>query len=252
MLTLLKLIRMTFTYDSFIRLLHLLKKNGYTFSNYRNWIDNEKSVIMRHDIDNDIKKAFELAEIEKKNEVKSTYFILLTSDFYNVFSSNSTNLIKGIMCCGHDIGLHFDEMRYADLKTPADIAERITEEAKTLSLITEKKVDVVSMHRPSKMMLESDLYIPGIINTYGTVFFNQFKYLSDSRRCWREPVEEIVSSRRYDRLHILTHAIWYNDCDMNIHDSVFRFINSGNAQRYESLKSNISDLQSIMNESEIR
>lgn len=247
-----KLIKMLFTYDSYSSLLCLLKRNDYTFSTYRDWIDNGKSVIMRHDIDNDIKKALKLAEIEKKNGVKSTYFVLLTSDFYNAFSSSSADLIKAIMCCGHDVGLHFDEMRYPDLKTPVDIAKKIIEEAGTLSLITERKVDVVSMHRPSKMMLESDLHIPGIINTYGTVFFNQFKYLSDSRRCWREPVEEIVSSGRYDRLHILTHAIWYNDCDMNIHDSVCRFINSGNAQRYEIMKSNITNLQNIMNESEIR
>ena len=49
-----------------------------------------------------------------------------------------------------------------------------------------------------------------MINSYGQTFFHDFKYLSDSRRRWREPVEEIIRSGTYDRLHILTHAFWYH------------------------------------------
>ena len=104
----------------------------------------------------------------------------------------------------------------------------------------------VSMHRPSQATLESDLQIPGMINSYGQTFFHDFKYLSDSRRRWREPVEEIIRSGTYDRLHILTHAFWYHKADESITETVSAFIRSANAERYGQMQENITDLASIV------
>ncbi len=243
---------MRFTYDSYKQMIILLQQNKYTVCDYFNWKDNAKCVILRHDIDNDIQKALELARIEKELNVTSTYFVLVTSDFYNVFSARSERLLREISDCGHDIGLHFDEVRYPEIKTSEDAKERVLQEAKQLSLITGKPVNTVSMHRPSKMMLEADLKIPGMINSYAQVFFKQFKYLSDSRRHWREPVEEIIKSGTYNKLHILTHAIWYNNIEMDIQDSLYAFINAGNMQRYRAEQENITDLESIMSIEEVK
>lgn len=85
-----------------------------------------------------------------------------------------------------------------------------------------------------------------MINSYGQTFFHDFKYLSDSRRRWREPVEEIVASGRYDRLHILTHAFWYHQQEEPIEVTVRRFISSANQERYRQMEENITDLASIM------
>lgn len=243
---------MKFTYESYTSLLHCLRKQGYIISSYHNWEQSSRCVILRHDIDNDIEKALALAKVEQELGVTSTFFVLVSSDFYNIFSAKSENLLKEIAACGHEIGLHFDEVRYPEIVTPEDACEKILQEAKLLSVAVGKQVDTVSMHRPSKMMLEADLQIPGMINSYGQVFFKEFKYLSDSRRRWREPVEEIVAAKTFDRLHILTHAIWYNESEMDIHDSIYAFVNAGNMQRYKSEQENITDLQSIMREDEIR
>lgn len=243
---------MKFTYDAYRDLLQSLNQHGYVVSSYHNWMETSRCAILRHDIDNDIEKALELAKVEKELGVTSTYFVLVSSDFYNVFSSKSEKLLKEILACGHDIGLHFDEVRYPEIKTPEDAKERIAEESKLLSLAIGQKVDTVSMHRPSKMMLEADLEIPGIINSYSQAFFKGFKYLSDSRRRWREPVEDIVTSEAYERLHILTHAIWYNDDEIDIHDSIYRFVNAGNIQRYMTEQENITDLESIMPKGEVK
>lgn len=112
-------------------------------------------------------------------------------------------------------------------------------------------VSTVSMHRPSRAILDADLTIPGMINSYGKTFFHDFKYLSDSRRRWREPVEQIVASEEYERLHILTHAFWYHETEESITDSVGRFIRAGNRERYSQMKDNITDLESILPEAEI-
>ena len=243
---------MDFTYDGYRQLIDLLEKNNYVISDYKNWRKYDQTVILRHDIDNDISKALDLAKLECDLGITSTYFVLVTSDFYNILSAKNENMLKEISKCGHGIGLHFDEVRYTDINTPNDAVDYIVKEAKILSYVIEKQVDVVSMHRPSKMILDADLNIPGIINSYGQTFFKDFKYLSDSRRRWREPIADIVNSKKYDRLHVLTHAIWYNDFEKDLHDSIFDFVNAGNRERYIAEQSNITDLQAIMHENEIK
>ena len=101
------------------------------------------------------------------------------------------------------------------------------------------------------MILDADLTIPGIINSYGSEFFKGFKYISDSRRRWREPVEEIVDSGEFQRLHILTHAFWYEQEEVDIHQSVRTFVNHANEERYRTMSDNITDIGSIMDLNEV-
>lgn len=184
--------------------------------------------------------------------VSSTYFVLLTSDFYNIFSSRSYRTIREIADNGHDIGLHFDETSYSEReRTPDVMRAAIIKEAGILSTAIDMEVKAVSMHRPGKEILEADLEIPGIINSYSKEFFKGFKYLSDSRRRWREPVDEIIQSKEYDRLHILTHAFWYDEEEFDICDRIKAFVNTANRSRYKYVGENLADLQSVMTESEV-
>lgn len=105
---------MNFTYQQYGRMIDLLKSKGYAISSYLNYKDNEKCVILRHDVDNDPEKALELAKYENAVGVKSTFFVLLTSPFYNVFSYETNKIIRKIASLGHDIGLHFDELNYTE------------------------------------------------------------------------------------------------------------------------------------------
>lgn len=182
----------------------------------------------------------------------STFFVLLTSDFYNVFSLKSIRGLDRILDNGSMLGLHFDEMRYPDdTGNPERITDRILKEKAALEQALGIEIRTVSMHRPSKEIIKADLHIPGMINSYGDEFFNGFKYLSDSRRRWREPVEDIIRSRRYDKLHILTHAFWYNGKELDITESVSRFVNNANHDRYLSMADNITDIESIMEEDKV-
>lgn len=244
---------MNFTYGGYCSLLSLIEQSGYEIADYNNWEDTKRCVILRHDVDNDLEKALKLAQVEQSIGVKSTYFVLVTSDFYNIFSKDNSKRISEIINYGHQIGLHFDETAYFIQQGRGydAICEKILYEAKLLEAVTEKPVKVVSMHRPSKEMLIEKLTIPGMINAYGSPYFDEFKYLSDSRRHWREPVEQIVASAQYDRLQILTHAFWYGEKEKDIHDTVKLFINSANKQRYEIYGENFTDLASVMGINEI-
>ncbi len=94
---------------------------------------------------------------------------------------------------GHTIGLHFDEQRYNGCSNDLNVmADYIKKECLILEDVLDTQVSVVSMHRPSKAILEQEISIPGIINSYSKVFFKEFKYLSDSRKSWKEPLLEII------------------------------------------------------------
>lgn len=236
---------MNFTYESYKGMIELLRTHGYEFVGYHDYEKDGKCVILRHDIDNSIEKAVALAEIEKALGVRSTYFVLLTSDFYNVASAKSIAGLKRIADLGHEIGLHFDEMAYPE-ENRNDVPGLIKREADILGQILGMDIRSVSMHRPSKETLAADYKIPGVVNSYGQTFFHEFKYLSDSRRRWCEPVLDIIAQGEAQRLHILTHAIWYNYQEETIAETLNKFITSANHERYLTEKDNITDLDSIL------
>lgn len=156
---------MEFTYTAYGGLLERLYERGYKFANYKNWSEYDRCVILRHDIDYTLDKAVRMAKMETsiiEGEISATYFVLLTSDFYNVFSKRSLEKIKKIVECGHNIGLHFDEARYEKMfHEPDKLCEKILHEVNVLSEETGVDIDTVSMHRPSKVMLDADLKIGG-------------------------------------------------------------------------------------------
>ena len=244
---------MNFTYESYINLVELLKNNKYRFVHYSNYTDAEKPVIMRHDVDESIEKAVQMAELEAELGISTDYFILLTSDLYNAASRASVEGMRRIIYAGHKIGLHFDETAYTDVyAVPDKVSEKIKMETEILSRLLDVEVDTFSFHRPSRKILEAELEIPGLINSYEDTFFHKFKYISDSRRRWRESVTEMICNGQNPRLNILTHAFWYNRKEKTLDESIKSFVYSGNSDRYRSLKENISDLESIMTEEDVK
>ena len=112
------------------------------------------------------------------------------------------------------------------------------------------RIKCVSMHRPSDKTLESNYDLSPVINSYSEAFFKKFKYLSDSRRHWREDVNKIILSNNYDRLHILTHAFWYNEKTENIEKTIRNFVVDGKFYRYDMLEKNIVKLDEILQKKE--
>jgi peptidoglycan/xylan/chitin deacetylase (PgdA/CDA1 family) len=237
---------MEFTYSSYENLLRLFRKNGYYFSSYHSYNAYEKPVILRHDIDFDIGKAVILAELENSLGVCSTYFVLLTSSFYNVLASDSVRLIKRIHSLGHEIGLHFDETQYEITNDRVRFKECVDNEISIMQRALGITIRCLSMHRPSCFVLENDLEFEGLVNSYSKKFFQEFKYISDSRMNWRENIVEIVPSKKYEKLHLLIHPFWYSKNPEGIRNKLLTFITSANRERYLSLKDNFRDLQEFI------
>lgn len=240
---------MQFTYKAYEQLINTLSENAFVIGDYHNYDEYEKCAILRHDIDYDLKKAIPFSEIEKKNNVKSTYFVLLTSDFYNPSSKSSLMVFDELRNNGHEIGLHFDEVRYlSDCSEWSQdyLVEKIQKEAELLGKIIDGQIKTISMHRPSQKTLEANISIPGMVNSYSKEFFQNFKYVSDSRMRWRENINEIVESKEIKLIHILTHPFWYNSKEKEMSEVIDNFIERAKKDRLCILDKNITDLRSIM------
>jgi hypothetical protein len=241
---------MDFTYGAYEELLTLIKQNQYDVCTYENYKRSNRSVILRHDIDFSLEAALRIAEIEHKHNVQSTYFILLSTGFYNPFHRKAYDIIQKIRVMGHEIGLHFDETRYS-IANEKEFARYVEKEASILSAGLNMNIEVVSMHRPSKWVLEKNLKFDNLINSYSKEFISNFKYLSDSRMNWSEDVYRVIQSNMYDRLHILTHPIWYGEQQFNIKDILLGFINNQRYICYENMRDNIRNLDEVLKTEDI-
>ena len=258
---------MDFTYKSYEELIKTLRENNYTMCGYNNH-NYDKCAILRHDVDQSTDKASKLASIECNLGVKSTYFFLLSSDFYNIASKKNYEAIHRIKAMGHEIGLHFDEMKYNTqnldthytydihgtryIRNPhGKIVDLVEKEIRIMSDILGVEILTVSMHRPSNETLVADYRFEKAVNTYSKTFFEEFKYLSDSRFNWRESVMDIVKSNTYKKLHILTHAFWYEERSMSGCEIIKDFVNSANSERYNQMKDNIKNIDEFMTQEEV-
>lgn len=239
-----------FTYNDYKYLINLLKENNYNFYNYRNYEKNKKCVILRHDVDLSLEKALKFAKIENKLQVSSTYYILLSTNFYNIFLKKSKEIINEILNLGHEIGLHFDVRNY-EITTKEELEKYIKYEIEIMEKALSLKIDNVAFHRPLKWCLEGDFEFEGIINSYSNEFFKDFKYISDSRMNWREDGLRIIKSNSYDRLHILTHAFGYSEVNQSFHDVLKDFCINFKYLTYDSLSENMTELEKTLKKIEV-
>ena len=242
---------MKFTFNSYENLLSILQENHYEICSYEDYQISPRCVILRHDVDFSLEAALRFAELEYKNGVRSTYFILLSTSFYNLFERKANDAIKKIKNLGHDIGLHFDEARY-QIDNEAELIHYVEKEVSIMSRGLDMEIKSVSMHRPSRWVLDADVKFDTVINSYSKVFFDDFKYLSDSRMHWREDVLQVVRSNTYERLHILTHPFWYQTEETNMRVILADFIKLQNQKTYENMRENIRDLDDVLPEHKLK
>src|SRR5436190_22148440 len=105
-----------FTHSAYADFLQELRRNGYEFKSFLEaesaLAAKERFVLMRHDIDFDLQKAAEVALIEERLCVRSTFFFMLRTEHYNLLSRDGTALVRRILDQGHHLGLHFDCASY--------------------------------------------------------------------------------------------------------------------------------------------
>jgi hypothetical protein len=171
-----------------------------------------------------LERAHWMARLEAELGIKANYFFMISSDFYNLFEQRSIKFVREIARLGHFVGVHLD----------AGLVQTEKLELKHLEHLLETHISIfknivgltpcsVSYHNPT---VTNALEFRGdklgtLWNAYSLELQREYKYVSDSNGYWRfERLGEVLSSGKYERLHVLTHPEWWTKTAMMPRDRV--------------------------------
>lgn len=201
-----------FSFEDYRKIISIIKDTGLQAS-YKEALGRDKFIIMRHDVEYSVDRAYALSRVERSMDFTSTYFFQWTNNSYNILSRRNTDMIKDMHERGHNIGLHFALNGATDMEF---IRKQIVKEMHILSEMFGFEIDTFSIHRPSKDVLRENIKLPGIINAYQDDFFTfaenvsedtpvAVKYMSDANHIWRYGYPSEANITGYDKVQILTH-----------------------------------------------
>ena len=195
------------TYNSYLELI----KEG---------LEKDVGFFFRHDVDISLKKAVEMAEFESKNGIKSTYYILLSSPYYNALEAENLQRIRTLRELGMGIGLHYDNsIKLQDANQCC--SEIIIQLGILQHHIGELEEKSVTFHKPLRGVdiNAETVNLLNLSNIYSPNFDQRFKYISDSGHNWRENPYDIINTN--DMVHINTHPEWYNNEEMDMEECIY-------------------------------
>ncbi|NEU30247.1 hypothetical protein GN156_05560 [bacterium LRH843] len=179
----------------------------YSFKGFSDETHTKKGIILRHDVDFSIDKAYELFKVEKELNVKSTYFILVTCDYYNPLSRSNKIKLREMNDKGSEIGLHFDPTIYGKVNNKS-LCNYAKNEAEILEEIIGNKVTSISLHNPS--IHNQYPSFSDFINAYDSPYFDPEFYFSDSCMDFRgKNIYDFIHKARENLVQILFHPIHF-------------------------------------------
>lgn len=218
-----------FTEFHYVELLEKAK-NKWNFISYNDALTNTSPhILWRHDIDMSVHRALALAKLEHQAGVMATYFVMLHSNFYNIFEKEILDKIKEIKNLGHDIGLHFDPSFYLEKNSyKIDIENAIQSEKYILEELIETEIKTFSFHVPdaSSSIDMKALKLGGLLNVYADDIQKKYFYTSDSNGYWRfHRLNDVIDAKEHDFMQVLTHPEWWVPEASSPNQRVLRAIN---------------------------
>ena len=149
----------------------------------------KKGIILRHDVDRAVNRNLEMAKLEHRYGIRSTYY------FRHVEETFKPEAIIQIAKMGHEIGFHYEVMDKAN-GDPDKAIEIFKQELEDLRKVTEKvtRVRTVCMHgNPLKPWSNRDLWKKYNFKDFGiagepyfSIDYNKVFYLTDTGRTWAD------------------------------------------------------------------
>ena len=204
-------------------LLEKILESGYSIAPLReSFLNNDLTVILRHDVDFSVDFALEMALIEKELGVRSTFFFMITCDYYNVLSEENRNALNKIASLGHEIGLHWDS-RFMPNKRDEQV-EFFNSQLRILSSVIGESIQSVSQHIPTDTP-NFDIDPLVNFNAYSKRINDKYRYVSDSSMVWREhtPLDFIADRASFQ---FLAHPIWWIAEGVNQTEKIRNFVRS--------------------------
>jgi hypothetical protein len=214
-------------------------KENYAFSSYDSFDKNEKFILWRHDVDLSPHRALKLAQIENEENISTTYFWHLHSEYYNLFEKEVFEIVKKINGLGHNFGIHFDTHFY-NTQSEEEINNSLEKEKKILEELFGTEIKVFSFHNTNPFIMSCQKWqYAGLINTYAEYFQKETAYCSDSNGYWRyNRMANLLEKAEVKKLHFLTHPEWWQEEEMSPWQKIQRAIDgraSKNTLYYKNL-----------------
>ncbi len=176
---------MDFTIKQYTQLLKSLQDAGFFFQTFEEYAlnPNERSLVLRHDVDARPQNSLRFAQIQADRGVKGTYYFRMVSQSYD------ETIIQEIANLSHEIGYHYETMDTCK----GDVGKAYDEFCSNLEIFRKiTPVKTISMHgSPLSKFDNRDIWKKydykklGIIaEPYFDINFNELFYITDTGRRW--------------------------------------------------------------------
>ncbi len=207
-----------FSYSDYRDIVKIVKETGAA-CDYKTAIGRDRFVIMRHDVEYSVERAYAMSKVEESMDFTSDYFFQWTNNSYNLLSKKNMDMIRDMHERGQNIGLHFALNGMTDMQL---IRQQIIKEMDILSDMFGFNVDTFSIHRPSKDVLKENIKLGGILNAYQDDFFTfaenvnedsdvEVKYMSDANHIWRYGYPDRDNIMNHNKVQILVHPFGWTE-----------------------------------------
>jgi len=176
-----------FTFDAFKAILLGFRSNGYQIMPFKESLglkkENEKRLILRHDVDRFPLQTQQMARMEAENNIRSTYYFRIIPSVFK------PDIIREVADLGHEIGYHYEDLSLCG----GDPKKSIEHFERSLDKIREfYPVKTICMHGSPLSKWDNktiwqhyDYKKYGIIaDTSFDIDYQQVFYISDNGRAW--------------------------------------------------------------------
>ena len=158
--------------------------------------------------------------------------------FDGITSTEAAETAKKIESLGHKISLHYDIEIYTDPK------KELIAEIKIFEDFFNTKIDIISIHRPSKDFLKNPNNYFNVPNTYENKYFEQISYFADSGGRFRfgNPLDSPDYKLNHN-IQLLTHPIWWTSNLNSVDDILNQLIKRRKSELKLLLGKNVKTFQ---------
>jgi hypothetical protein len=196
-----------FTYTHYVETLKKAKQTHtfYTFGDFPKKPD-ECFILLRHDIDAQVRAAIKMAKTNHDLGVLATFFVRIHGP-YNPFRQLAYEGIQQIVKLGHEVGLHYEPIFYTKHGLPVE--DTVLFEIDLLNRMFSIEVKSIAPHMPSLSTPKMESIKARFNDPYLPKFFKEIKYISDSNKRWREGCM-CKWIEKSPKIQIALHPHWWN------------------------------------------
>lgn len=203
--------RCTFTLKHYRDTLAIFLGQRYQIGGFSSYLEGTtatpRHLILRHDVDVSVERLMRMVEVEKAMGVRSTIFVRTKAPGYDITTTTTRKAFERLARDGFELGLHYEAPPEG-----VDPLAWVHGEKRKLEETIGVAIVGAAAHRAASTRFFVTTGMLGALGLKYEAYEDRFrvplKYLSDSRRRWREGCFCIWVGR-VDGIQALVHPIWW-------------------------------------------